>query len=147
MPSEDGNEATHEFGIINRAADKHGDDHAHALPAHDLVQHLGPLVGAAAFGQRIEDERLIRAAGHALGHAAEDAVGQAAKQENDATMKRRDSKQAHLQHHETGCGDDERLATDSIGEHAGGQIGEDDGKGPGEIQQRVFGRAQAQIEE
>ena len=72
--------------IVDRAADEHGDDHADALPAHDLLEHLRPFIGAVALGEGIEDERFVRATGHAFGHAAEDAIREAAEQEDEAAV-------------------------------------------------------------
>src|SRR6202030_4528287 len=50
-------------------------------------------------------------------------------------------------HHSGAGGDYERSAADPIRERAGRQVRADDGDCPGEIQQGILGRAQAEVEE
>ena len=46
----------------------------------------------------------------------------------------------------TAAPDHQRPPPDAVGQHARRQVGKDDGQRPREIQQRVLGRAQPQIE-
>jgi hypothetical protein len=112
-----------------------------------VVEDAGPFLGAAAFREGIEDERFVGAAGHAFGHAAQDAVGETAEEKEHAAVERGEDEQDHFRDHEGRGGDDEGFAADAVGEDAGGQIGEDDGDGPGEVEEGVLGGAEAEVEE
>ena len=114
-------QATEKDRIVKRAARQHRDDHADALPAHDLIQHLRPFLGTAALGERIEDERLVRAAGHALRHAADHAIREATPEQDEAAVARRRAEQAHLHYHADRGRHDQRFAADAVRQHAGGQ--------------------------
>ena len=132
--------------IVHRATHQHRHHEPERLPAHHLVEHLRPFLFASAFGQGIEDQRLIRAAGHAFRRAGKQPVGQAAEKKRaaaDAAARRRAGPSpppSNRGRH------DQRPAADAVRQHPGGQIHRDNGQRPGKIQQRVLRRAQAQIE-
>jgi hypothetical protein len=69
--SECASDGVHKPGIIDRAADEHGYNHAHRLVAGDLVEYLRPFRGSSALGEGIKHERLVSAARQALRDAAE----------------------------------------------------------------------------
>jgi len=146
IEAEAGKQMPHENRIVDCAAEEHGDDHADALPAHDLFEHAGPFARTAALGEGIEDERFVRAAGHAFGHPAENAVGEAEEQKYNAAVAGGGCEQAHFDDHENGGGNDKWLAANAVGEDACRQIGEDDGERPGEVEQGVLGGAEAEVE-
>ena len=141
-----GEQAREEGGIVDGAADEHRDHRSDALPLHHLGQDAGPLLGPVPLRQRIEDQRLVGAAGHALGDAAEKPVRQAAEHENPPAIPRRRDEENHLGDHEACRRDDQRLPPDPVGQDTGRQVGEDDRKRPGEVHQRVLGTAEAQVE-
>ena len=137
----------HKPGIIDRAADEHGDNHPHRLVASDLVEYLRPLRGSSALREGIKNERLVSAARQALRHTAQQAVCQAEEEEQSPSASRRHAKDRHFYHHSDCGGDDQRPASDPIRERAGGQVRADNSDCPREIQQRILRRAEAEIEE
>ena len=145
--SERASNRVHKSGIIDRAADEHGDHQAHRLAAGDLVEYLRPFRGSSALGERIKHQCLVRAARQALRDAAEQSVRQAKKKEQSSSADRSHAKDCHFDHHSDGGGDDERPTSDPIRERAGWQVRADDGNCPGEIQQRILRRAEAEVEE
>ena len=145
--SERASDRVHKPGIIDRAADEHRDNHSYRLVAGDLVEYLRPFRGSSAFGEGIEDERLVRAARQALGDAAEQSVRQAKEKEQRPAVGRRHAEDHHFYHHGGASRDDERPTSDPIREGAGWQVRADDGDCPREIQQGILRRAQAEVEE
>jgi polar amino acid transport system substrate-binding protein len=145
--SERAGKRIHERGIINRAADEHGDHQAHRLAAGDLVEYLRPFRGSPAFGERIKYQCLVRAARQALRDAAEQSVYQAKQKKQSSSADRSHAKNRHFDHHCHGGGDDEWVTSDPVCERAGWQVRADDGNCPGEIQQCVLRRGEAEIEE
>jgi polar amino acid transport system substrate-binding protein len=141
------NDPVHKPGIIDRAANEHGDHEADRLTAGDLVEYLGPFRRSPAFGQGVKHERLVSAARQALGDAAQQPVCQAKKEEQSASVERSHTKHCHFHYHSDRGGDDERPASNPICQRAGRQVGADNGKCPGEIQQRVLGCTEAEVEE
>ncbi len=145
--SERARDRVHKPGIIDRAADEHGYNHAHRLVAGDLVEYLRPFRGSSALGEGIKHERLVSATRQALSDAAEQSVRQAKEKEQSPSAGRRHAKHRHFYHHSDGGRDDERPASDPIRERAGWQVRADNGDCPREIQQRILCRAEAKIEE
>jgi polar amino acid transport system substrate-binding protein len=145
--SESAGKRIHKPGIINRAANEHGDHQANRLPAGDLVKHLRPLRGSPALSERIKHQCLIRAARQALRDTAEQSVGQAKQKKQRSSADRSHAKDRHFDHHCNGGSDNERATSDPVCERAGWQVGADDGNCPREVQQGVLRRGQAQIKE
>jgi polar amino acid transport system substrate-binding protein len=134
-------------GIIDRAADQHGNHQAHRLEAGDLVEYLGPLRGSSALSKGIKHQRLVRAACQALRDATEQSVGQAEKKEKSSSADRSHAKDRHFDDHCHGGGDNERATSDPVRERAGRQVRADDGNRPGKIQQGILRRGEAEVEE
>ena len=145
--SERAGKRIHESGIIDCAADEHGDHQAHRLAAGDLVEYLRPFRGSPALCERIKHQCLVRATRQALCDAAEQSVRQAEQKKQSSTADWSHAKDCHFNHHCYGGGDDERATADPVCERAGWQVGADDGNCPGEVQQGILRRGQAQIEE
>ncbi len=145
--SERASERIHEAGIINRAADEHGDHQAYRLPAGDLVEYLRPLRGSPALSERIKHQCLIRAARQTLRYPAEQSVGQAKQEKQSSSADWSHAKDRHFDYHRHGGGDNERATSHPVCERAGWQVGADDGNCPGEVQQGVLRRGQAEVEE
>jgi polar amino acid transport system substrate-binding protein len=134
-------------GIIDCAADQHRDNQSHRLVSGHLVEDLGPLRGSSALSEGIKNERLIRSAGQALRDTAKHAVRQTKEKEQRPSACRRHAEESHLDYHCRAGRDDQRPASDSIGERAGRQVGADNGDSPREIQQGILCCAQAEVEE
>jgi polar amino acid transport system substrate-binding protein len=134
-------------GIIDRAADQHRDNQSHRLVPGHLVEDLGPLRGSSALSEGIKNERLVRSAGQALRDAAEQSVRQTKEKEQRPSACRRHAEERHLDYHCRAGRDDQRPASNPIGERAGRQVGADNGDSPREIQQGILRRAQAEVEE
>ena len=145
--SERAGDRVHEPGIIDRAADEHGDHQAYRLAAGDLVEYLRPFRGSSALGERIKDQCLVRAARQALGDAAEQSVRQAKQKKQSSAADWSHAKDHHFYHHGDGGGDDERATSDPVCKRAGWQVRADDGNCPGEVQQGILRRGQAEVEE
>ena len=145
--SERASDAVHKPGIIDRAADEHGYHEAYRLAAGDLVEYLRPFCGSSALREGVKHERLVSTTRQALGDAAEQSVRQAKKKEQSASTCRSHAKQRHFYHHSDCSRDDEGPTSDPIRERAGRQVRADDGNSPGEIQQRVLGCAESEVEE
>ena len=132
--------------IIDRSAERQRDEHGDRLPAHDVGEHLRPF-GAARFKrQTIVGQRFVGAAGQRLGRTAEHAVDEAQQQQRDAATHRRDQQRQHFEHHAGGRGDNQRPPPDAVGERARRHFGADDDQRPDEVEQRIFGRRQPQVE-
>jgi polar amino acid transport system substrate-binding protein len=145
--SERASDRVHKPGIIDCAADEHGGHQAHRLAAGDLVEYLGPLCGSPTLSERIKHQCLVRAARQAFGDAAEQSVRKAKKKEESSSADRSHAKDRHFYHHRDGSGNDQRTPSDPIRERAGWQVRADDGNRPGEIQQGILRRGEAEIEE
>jgi polar amino acid transport system substrate-binding protein len=134
-------------GIIDRPADEHRDNQSHRLVPGHLVEDLRPLRGSSALSQGIKNQSLVRAAGQTFRDTAEQSVCQTKEKEQCPSAWRRHAEEHHLYHHSGAGGDDERPASDPIGERAGRQVSADNGDSPREIQQGILRRAQAEVEE
>ena len=145
--SERAGKRIHESGIIDRAADEHGDHQAHRLAAGNLVEYLRPLRGSPALGERIKHQCLVRAARQALRHAAEQSVRQAKQKKQSSAADRSHAKDGHFDHHCHGGGDHEWATSDPVCERAGRQIRADDSNCPSEVQQGILRRGEAEVEE
>jgi polar amino acid transport system substrate-binding protein len=145
--SERAGKRIHESGIIDCAADEHGDYQAHRLAAGDLVEYLRPLRGSSALGERIKHQCFVRAAGQTFCDAAEQSVRQAKQKKQSSSADRSYAKDCHFDHHCYGGGDDERATADPVCERTGWQVRADDGNCPGEVQQGILRRREAEIEE
>jgi polar amino acid transport system substrate-binding protein len=137
----------HEPRIIDRAANEHGDHQANRLPAGDLVEHLRPLRGSPALSERIKHQCLIRAARQALRDTTEQSVRQAKQKKQSSSADRSHTKDSHFDHHCHGGGDHQWAPSDPVCERAGWQVRADDGNRPGEVQQGILRRGQAEVEE
>jgi polar amino acid transport system substrate-binding protein len=137
----------HKPGIINRAADEHGRNHANRLVAGDLVEYLRPFRGSSALGEGIKHERFVSAACQALRDPAEQSVRQAKEKEQSPAAGRRYAKSRHFYQHSDRGRDDERPTSDPIRECASWQVRANDGYRPRKIQQGILRRAEAEVEE
>jgi polar amino acid transport system substrate-binding protein len=137
----------HEPGIVDRAANEHGDDQTDRLPAGNLVEDLRPFCGSSALGEGVKYERLVSAARQALGDPAEQSIHQANKKEQHASADGSHAKDRHLYDHDEGGPDHERPPADPIRQSAGWEIRKDNGESPGKIQQCVLSSTEAQVQE
>jgi polar amino acid transport system substrate-binding protein len=144
---ESASDRVHEPGIIDRAADEHGDHQAHRLAAGDLVEDLGPLRRSAALSERIKHQCLVRAARQSLRDAAEQPVRQAKKKEQSSSANRSYAQDRHFSYHCDGGGDDQRAPSDPIRERSRRQVRADNCDRPGKIEQGILRRAEAEVEE
>lgn len=135
----------HEPRRIDRTSDQHGEEHADGLPARDLLQNLMPLSGATPFLERIINEGLISSAGESFGEPTQDSVAKTEQEKNHPAIARGDAEQSHFQHHAAGSRHQKRFPSKAIRQHAGRNIGEEAGRGPGHIQKDILGGGKSKI--
>ena len=146
MDAEATKRPVHKAGSIDGTAREHGHHEPGRLPPGELLQDAVPFPGAVAFRQRVIDNRLVGAACEPFGKSTQDPVCQAEEKKHRSAVEWGEEENRHLCHHAASGGHEKGLSTDPIGKHSGGNIGEEAGGRPSDVEHGVLGGRQAQIE-